>query len=112
MDHYRMVYRKKEVSLNTEFTLFDDEGNWLQSEIPADWGTNNVLDDVEFRAVFANCLGELPEQWNTAINIKYLNSELTPEQIGITRANYWKMLERARRQLRKCLETNWFETEQ
>lgn len=111
MDHYRVVYRKKEVSLQTDYDLFDDAGNWLKKEIPAVWDDKNVLDDLEFRAVLENCLSNLPEQWNTAIQMKYLDSKLTPESVGITRVNYWKMLERARRQLRTCLEKNWFNEE-
>jgi len=111
MDHYRVVYRKKEVSLQTDYDLFDDAGNWLKKEIPAEWDEKNVLDDVEFRTVLEACLNNLPEQWNTAIQMKYLDSELTPESVGITRVNYWKMLERARRQLRTCLEKNWFNEE-
>jgi RNA polymerase sigma-70 factor (TIGR02943 family) len=111
MDHYRSVYRKNEVSLNTDHSQFDEDGNWLKNEIPAEWDDKHVLDDPEFRLVFDRCISDLPDQWNTAIRMKYLNSELTPEIVGITRANYWKMLERARRQLRTCLENNWFASE-
>jgi len=108
MDHYRLAYKRNELSIHSEVEMFDNNGSWISSEMPSEWSTEHLLDNPSFNQTLANCMSALPENWNNAIQMKYLNSNLTPEDVGISRTNYWKMLERARRQLRKCLDTNWF----
>lgn len=61
--------------------------------------------------MFDGCLNDLPERWATSVRIKYLGHEVEVEELGISKANYWKMLERARtqlRQLRQCIEAKWY----
>ena len=108
MDHYRSAYRRNETSLDTTESMFNADGTWKETAMPADWGDMNVLDNTQFRAVFYECLENLPEHWNAAVKIKYLESAMDPEDLGLSKANYWKILERARKQLRTCLEMNWF----
>lgn len=109
VDHYRKAYQQREVELtDTTASDFNEQGHWTGPNMPTDWETTNVLDNPEFRKVFYGCIDALPDQWNRVIKIKYLEAEHEPEELGLTRTNYWKMLERARRQLRKCLEINWF----
>jgi len=54
----------------------------------------------------------LPAPWYSAIQLKYLDQKSGNEicqELGITSSNYWKMLQRAKLQLRDCIEKNWFE---
>jgi RNA polymerase sigma-70 factor (ECF subfamily) len=34
--------------------------------------------------------------------------ELICQELGITDTNFWQILHRAKLQLRKCIELNWF----
>ncbi|MFT4522871.1 MAG: RNA polymerase sigma-70 factor (TIGR02943 family) [Bacteroidia bacterium] len=113
MDHYRKSYRRNETLFNEEVGsgMFDSNGNWLDSEMPSQWGNDQpLLDDINFQGTFDECIESLPNHWRDAVKLKYLKTELSFDDLGITKTNYWKILERARRQLRKCLELNWFKT--
>lgn len=110
LDYLRQVYRNKETFSEQDSTdWFDEKGHWKSEFAPQPWETDNLLDDLEFRKTFAFCIENLPERWKQSVMIKYLESEITIEEIGLSKANYWKMLERARTQLRDCLTKNWFE---
>ncbi|MBO6517584.1 MAG: sigma-70 family RNA polymerase sigma factor [Bacteroidia bacterium] len=108
MDHYRQVYRRKEVTLSDNQESFDHKGAWLPEHLPQDYDLQQVLDQPDFLEVFDSCLDCLPDRWRASIEIKYLQSDISLDELGITKANYWKMLERARVRLRGCLEKNWF----
>ena len=108
MDHFRQVYRRKETSIEGDYNMFNEDGTWKAERIPSEVVDKHLLDTPEFITVFNTCLGKLPEKWAASIRIKYLEDESDVEQLGITKANYWKMLERARTQLRDCIETKWF----
>jgi DNA-directed RNA polymerase specialized sigma24 family protein len=107
MDHFRQVYRRNETSLEGDTTMFNEDGSWIKASIPTPWDEKHLLDNPEFNSVLSSCIGKLPERWATSIRIKYLEDDSDIEDLGITKANYWKMLERARTQLRNCLEINW-----
>jgi len=107
MDHFRQVYRRKETSIEGDFQLFNEDGTWKTENLPTPWKEEHLLDDPKFVHVFDNCLAALPLKWASSIRIKYLESDQNVEDLGISKANYWKMLERARTQLRLCIESNW-----
>jgi RNA polymerase sigma-70 factor (ECF subfamily) len=75
---------------------------------PEPWNERHLLDDPTFVTVFDGCIEALPEKWETSVRIKYLASDVSLDELGVSKANYWKMLERARTRLRDCLEVNWF----
>ena len=57
---------------------------------------------------FAN---ELPEKYAMVFRMKTVQEFETEEickELGITSSNLWVMIHRARIQLRKCMEDNWF----
>lgn len=118
-DHYRKEY--KQIIINesnlqnkeTKNSFFDQKGCWEESEKPAFWPTDeeNLLDNNNFKLQLANCLEGLPPVWNKAIKLKYLSDidgNDICQEIGVSKTNYWQILHRAKLQLRKCLEINWF----
>ena len=108
MDHFRQVYRRNETFIEGQESSYDENGNWKENQVPEPWTAKNVLDNPNFVSVFDQCIDNLPEKWASSVRIKYLEADMDIEELGITKANYWKMLERARTQLRGCLEEHWF----
>lgn len=113
-DHYRKNFRNPILIENATLqNLFDSNGSWIPEEKPQLWGddTEHLLDDTEFQKTLKLCMGRLPENWSMAIHFKYLderNSEQICQELGIATTNFWQILHRAKLQLRKCLELNWF----
>jgi RNA polymerase sigma-70 factor (TIGR02943 family) len=110
MDHFRKESRTESTFTGIE-SYFDSDGNWLADKLPTSWEEEgHLLDNEDFIEVFKRCLSYLPEKWMGAIQVKYLNPELKGDisHLDISRANYWKILERARLQLRSCIQQNWF----
>jgi DNA-directed RNA polymerase specialized sigma24 family protein len=57
------------------------------------------------------CMENLPALWFSAVQLKYLEGkkgELICQELQIAPTNFWQILHRAKLQLRKCLENNWF----
>lgn len=111
-DHFRAAYRLKTNDLKTQ-TYFDGNDVWLPDEKPAAWPANDIhlLDDEAFRAVFTSCLEKLPPRWHHTILLKYIDERASAEickEMGLSTTNYWQMIHRAKLQLRKCLQDNWF----
>ncbi len=113
-DHYRSSFRKPVIAENGLFErLFDNNNRWTAEERPQQWSEEqtHLLDTKEFSTVLSGCMQKLPINWASAIQLKYLeekNSEIVCQELGITASNYWQILHRAKLQLRKCLELNWF----
>lgn len=113
-DHHRNNFRKPTINDNSFLQVFfDQHDNWKPEETPKQWDeeAGNLFDDAEFQKAFEYCLGKLPESWFSAVQLKYLeekNGELICQELGITPTNFWQILHRAKLQLRKCLEINWF----
>ncbi len=94
-------------------TLFERDGHWANSEKPLLWSEEpeHLLDNEEFCEILQQCLQKLPVHWRAAIQLKYLeekNGESICQELAISPTNYWQVLHRAKLQLRKCLERNWF----
>jgi RNA polymerase sigma-70 factor (TIGR02943 family) len=113
-DHYRTSFRKP-IQSDSAFlqTFFDSNDNWKSEETPKKWGyeEGNLFDDPDFQKALEYCMGKLPENWFSAVQLKYLeekNGELICQELGISPTNFWQILHRAKLQLRKCLEINWF----
>lgn len=93
--------------------LFDKDGAWMKEQMPGQWepASDNLLDDRNFVIVLQLCMGKLPSNWHSAIQLRYLEekkAEFICQELGIATTNYWQILHRAKLQLRKCLEMNWF----
>ncbi len=117
-DHFRKNYTGNSRSKDSEsngilHTMFDEGGHWRKSEVLDNWEVNDshLLDNVEFNTVLETCLSNLPSQWGASIQLKYLderNGEEICQELGISPTNFWQIIHRAKLQLRKCLESNWF----
>ena len=80
---------------------------------PASWGgdPSREIESREFWEVFSVCLSRLPQGLADAFFLRELDdvgAEEVQQTLGITPANFWKRLHRARMLLRQCLESGWF----
>lgn len=113
-DHFRRAFRNSENTTISFNQFFDDNENWILSERPQKWKDDDeehLLDNHEFRKTLTGCLKNLPEKWNASIILKFIEEKKSKEicqDLDLTPTNYWQMLHRAKLQLRKCLELNWF----
>jgi RNA polymerase sigma-70 factor (ECF subfamily) len=90
---------------------FDRRGHWRAG--PASWGgdPSREMENREFWDVFGRCLSRLPRGIADAFLLRELDglgAEEVQQVLGITPANLWKRLHRARLLLRQCLESGWF----
>ena len=111
-DFYRHKYRKPETVNMPEF--FDHTGSWKDDSILHEWSQN--FDEPDEQKVLMNtldkCLNHLPSQWQVTVKLYYLEEKKAKEvcqELDITTTNLWKILQRSRMQLRKCIELNWFD---
>lgn len=117
MDLYKKRY-KHGVKIHINFSRdFDKHGEWNHSDVSNHWFEDdkpeqeNLLDNIDFREQFYNCLESLPERWRVVIKLCYLSENKTEficSELGISISNYWKLLQRSRLQLRECIDKKWF----
>jgi len=91
-------------------TMFVRDGHWRDR--PADWGDPQAtLEQKKFFAVLEMCMEGLPANTARVFAMREVMGRDTEEicaDLGITSANCWVLLHRARLRLRECLEKNWF----
>jgi RNA polymerase sigma-70 factor (TIGR02943 family) len=116
VDYFRK-YSKEQTTENIDTvgdaidSLFDDNGQWLIK--PGKWNINpmKIYEQREFLDVLYKCLAKLPARLAKVFMFREME-ELSTEEIcktlGITATNSWVMLYRARMNLRRCLEIEWF----
>jgi RNA polymerase sigma-70 factor (ECF subfamily) len=117
IDHYRKNARSKEYAVLEEQaeritdSMFSPNGAWSKSENASVWQQeDHLLDNHEFNKVLRLCIEDLPENWRYALTSKYLtekNAEEICQDLEITTTNYWKIIQRAKLMMKKCLETHW-----
>ncbi|MGF6148465.1 Sigma-24 [Kingella potus] len=117
-DHLRRKQRHNTLFAETpaELTLdelyesqFQADGHWLPDAIPAT--PEQDLENRQFQAVFQACLYNLPENTARVFMLReVMDWEAAEIQAccGITAANYYTIMHRAREALRQCLQTKWF----
>ena len=115
IDHYRKINSKKgqaEVRMN----FYDDgenEGNWLEERVPQSWDNQSEksIENEELKSQLESCIDALPEKYGMVFRMKTIQEFETEEickELDITSSNLWVIIHRARTQLRKCMEDNWF----
>lgn len=112
IDHYRKKKAQIIDITDGEGGLFDNDGKWNNAYKHADWqDTGHLLDDEDFNMVLRQCIGALPPDWSLILSAKYdggRKSSDVCQEMGITTSNYWQIIHRAKLNLKKCLEANWF----
>jgi RNA polymerase sigma-70 factor (ECF subfamily) len=93
--------------------LFDQRGHWLADSRPTAWDDPEAsLEQQQFWFVFEACLDGVPAQQSRVFMMREFMGFETDEicqTVGITSANLFVMLHRARLRLRECLEQRWFD---
>ena len=115
IDHYRKINSTKgkaEVRVNF-YEEGDQKGSWIEERIPQSWDNEaeKDIENVELKNTIEQCVQKLPEKYRTVFVLKNVEQYETEEicnELGITASNLWVIIHRARHQLRKCLEDNWF----
>lgn len=91
---------------------FDSSDHWLPDAVPAHTAVpEQDLENRQFQAVFQACLYRLPENTARVFMLREIMGWDAPEIqacCGITVANYYTVMHRAREALRQCLQTKWF----
>jgi RNA polymerase sigma-70 factor (ECF subfamily) len=110
-DHYRKTAIHRADPVATPF--FDEEDHWASGFYPVDWAVDyeSPVEAEEFHTVLAQCRSKLKEIQNVVFSLKYLDgmeSDQICRELGLSAANYWILVHRAKTQLRACLEKNWF----
>lgn len=108
-DFYRAKYRNpKTVRISSFFD--DNTGSWIDNSVLNDWTQN--FDENELTNTLGKCIENLPPRWLLTVKLYYLEEKKTNEvcsELEITSGNLWKILQRSRMQLRKCIELNYFD---
>lgn len=97
------------------FDQADRLEHWASEAAPHMWHEMGAsLDRTEFWRVFHLCTSKLPDRVARVFlmrEVDDLDSEEICATLNISSANLWVMLHRARMALRRCLETNWFHSD-
>ncbi len=115
IDHYRKINSikgKAEVKMNF-YTDGEREGEWIEERAPTDWGgeVEKKIENEELKVVLEKCIDYLPEKYAMVFRMKTIQQFETEDickELEITSSNLWVIIHRARTQLRKCMEDNWF----
>lgn len=117
IDYYRKKARNMvtniDFSENDEDNHFDENGVWRKATTPQDWGkdAHQSLENKEFQLILQKCISKLKEIQRIVFTLKYMNDEETEsicKELEINSNNYWVIIHRAKLNLRKCIELNWF----
>ncbi len=120
IDHYRRQARHPTVSLDvvtpdgpTEGNFFDPaDGHWRDDQHPEAWQRADALLEAEdTQRALRRCQERLPAQHAAVFALRFveeLPAETICQELGLTPANYWVIIHRAKLQLRRCLEKHGF----
>jgi len=115
IDHYRKINSvkgKAEVNMNF-YAEGEREGEWIEERVPTTWDNEaeKLIENEELSVAINKCIDNLPEKYALVFKMKTLQHFETEEickELAITASNLWVIIHRARTQLRKCMEDNWF----
>ncbi|MBS1320577.1 MAG: sigma-70 family RNA polymerase sigma factor [Parabacteroides sp.] len=113
------IYKKRYNGNTQLFSVdhfFDKHGEWIETDVADPWEQDDyavsaLLNNADFYQVLNECLERLPRQWLMVVNKCYLQEQKAAEicrELNLSTANYWKLLQRSRLQLRKCIDIHWF----
>ena len=95
---------------------YNEKGYRKMDNAPAEWDTHpdTALSQKEFMQILRECIKALPQKIAAVFTLREMEgveSRDICKELDITASNLWVMLHRARNQLRRCLEVNWFTAE-
>lgn len=114
-EYYRKVIRENIVfGLPETDHFFEPGGHWNLTQQPQPWSgdTEHLTDNPDFNKVLDACIEHLPQMMNACIRLKFIDDKKGEEicrELGISAANYWQLIHRAKLQLRHCIERHWFQ---
>lgn len=122
IDYFRKSVREQpiaqaETDLSGLDSFFNQEGRWKDhwhDEFePVDWRVtpDAAMEQAEFFKTFHRCLGKLPERVAGVFALREMDGLETSEiceVLKLSTSNFWVMMHRARMNLRRCMELNWF----
>ena len=126
IDHYRRQARSPFVPLGLapdqapEAEFFRPaDGHWHPDQSPSPWAVggedgrgDTALEQQEFQQVLKSCQQRLSAQHLAVFVLRFveeLPAEDICQELGLSPSNYWVIVHRAKLQLRRCLEKNWFQ---
>lgn len=102
--------RQEDEAIKRVNDLFDENDNWKNPKVHTFEVEEHLLDNADFNIVMEKCMEILPEKWRIAIQSKYI-TDVSPEEIcselGVSTANYWQIIHRAKLHLKNCIDKNW-----
>ncbi|UMB59673.1 sigma-70 family RNA polymerase sigma factor [Lutibacter sp. A80] len=115
IDYYRKINSvkgKAEVKMNF-YSDGENEGDWIEERVPSDWNNEieKNIENKELNTALEKCINNLPEKYAMVFRMKTIQQFETEEickELEISSSNLWVIIHRARTQLRKCMEDNWF----
>jgi RNA polymerase sigma-70 factor (ECF subfamily) len=115
IDYYRKINSNKgkaEVKMNF-YSDGEREGEWIEERVPSSWNAEveNNIENEELSEALEKCINNLPEKYAMVFKMKTIQQFETEEickELEISSSNLWVIIHRARTQLRKCMEDNWF----
>ena len=116
IDHYRRQARVRHVGLDelteagsTEADFFTPQnGHWAGAQTPVSWlNADAALEQQELHEVLRRCQERLSPQHGAVFALRFveeLSADEICQELGLSAANYWVIVHRAKLQLRRCLE--------
>ncbi|GAA4055455.1 sigma-70 family RNA polymerase sigma factor [Hymenobacter glaciei] len=117
IDHYRRQARAPHIGLDAlsdggstpETDYFNPtNGHWVGPQAPASWlRADAALEQQELHEILRLCQERLSAQQGAVFAMRFveeLSAEEICQELGLTSANYWVIVHRAKLQLRRCLE--------
>lgn len=124
VDYYRKSGRETNLERPDDFSDYDDSdyiskgpdaGTWQPERRPKDWSVdpNDPVEQQEFWKHLINCLDKIDQRLALVYCLREIEEMEYKEVcnvLSVTATNLRVMLYRARKLLRRCLETNWIDS--
>lgn len=112
-DYFRKMSHEQPLDFSENEDFFEADGCWKNEHRPSDWKANpaDIVENQEFWQIINHSLSLLPKRTAAAFilrEIEGLSCNEICQTLDISANNLWVMLHRARLQLRREIEINFF----
>ena len=122
IDYYRSAVSKEknveDIELYNETEdIYYKSGRWkdywdiTKDPVKKDFSPEEYVANKEFWKIFNRCLSDLPDSFKAVFVLREMEDKKTEDicnDLQLTSSNVQVIIHRARKQLRRCLEINWF----